>query len=95
MVPRGLVRSQFHDSFEYYQASWTPRLVEEFQRLHGYDLQKYAADLAGKGTRDADTTGRIAGDYRRTLAKLHLDYVRLIPEAVCTALLRQILHVVR
>lgn len=74
-VPRGLVRSQFHDSFEYYQASWTPRLAEEFQRLHGYDLQKYAADLAGKGTRDADTTGRIAGDYRRTLAKLHLDYV--------------------
>src|SRR5688572_3394179 len=74
-VPRGLVRSQFHDSFEYYQASWTPRLVEEFQRLHGYDLQNYAADLAGKGTRDADTTGRIAGDYRRTLAKLHLDYV--------------------
>ena len=74
-VPRGLVRSQFHDSFEYYQASWTPRLAEEFQQLHGYDLQDYAADLAGKGTLEADTTGRIAGDYRRTLAKLHLDYV--------------------
>ena len=74
-LPRGLIRGQFHDSFEYYQASWTPRLVEEFQRLHGYDLQKYAADLAGKGTLDPDTAGRIAGDYRRTLGKLHLDYV--------------------
>ena len=29
----------------------------------------------GKGQLDADTLGRIAGDYRRTLAKLHLDYV--------------------
>jgi hypothetical protein len=74
-LPRGGVRSQFHDSFEYYEASWTPRLPEEFQRMHGYDLQAYAADLAGKGTRDADTVARIAGDYRRTLAKLHLDYV--------------------
>ena len=74
-LPRGTVRSQFHDSFEYYEASWTPRLVEEFQRLNGYDLQAYAADLAGKGTLDADTAGRIGGDYRRTLAKLHLDYV--------------------
>jgi len=74
-LPRGAVRSQFHDSFEYYEASWTPLLGEEFQRLTSYDLQAYAADLAGKGTLDADTTGRIAGDYRRTLAKLHLDYV--------------------
>src|SRR6185503_11891652 len=38
-LPRGGVRSQFHDSFEYYEASWTPRLPEEFQRMHGYDLQ--------------------------------------------------------
>jgi hypothetical protein len=74
-LPRGTVRSQFHDSFEYYEASWTPLVVEEFQRLNGYDLQAYAADLAGKGTLDADSVGRIAGDYRRTLAKLHLDYV--------------------
>ena len=43
-----LVRGQFHDSFEYYQASWTPRLAAEFQQLHGYDFQKYAAELMGK-----------------------------------------------
>ena len=28
-----------------------------------------------QGRLDADTAGRIEGDYRRTLAKLHLDYV--------------------
>ena len=47
----------------------------EFAQLHGYDVQAHAADLLGKGQLDADTLGRIAGDYRRTFAKLHLDYV--------------------
>ena len=74
-LPRGAVRGQFHDSFEYYQASWTPQFAAEFAQLHGYDVQAYAAELLGKGQLDADTVGRIAGDYRRTLAKLHLDYV--------------------
>lgn len=74
-VPRGAVRSQFHDSFEYYQASWTPLLAAEFRKQHGYDLQQHAATLMGEKSVDADTRGRIGGDYRRTLAKLHLDYV--------------------
>ena len=29
-LPRGAVRGQFHDSFEYYQASWTPQFAAEF-----------------------------------------------------------------
>lgn len=73
---RGAIRSQFHDSFEYYDASWTPGLPERFREMHGYDLQQYAAELAGQKPLDTDTLGRITGDYRRTLATLHLDYVR-------------------
>ena len=77
-LPRGSLRSQFHDSFEYYDASWTASLPATFRQLHGYDIQKYAAAMAGvqgAETLDADTLSRVKGDYRRTLAKLHLDYV--------------------
>jgi hypothetical protein len=74
-LPRGALRSQFHDSFEYYDASWSPELPVKFQQMHGYDIQQYSAELAGKKPLDADTLGRIKGDYRRTLATLHLEYV--------------------
>jgi hypothetical protein len=73
---RGEIRSQFHDSFEYYDASWSPGLPERFRQMHGYDLGQYAAGLVGEKPLDADTLGRITGDYRRTLATMHLDYVR-------------------
>ena len=69
------IRSQFHDSFEYYNASWTAELPAAFQKMHGYDIQAYAAQLAGEQPLDDDTLSRLKGDYRRTLAKLHLDYV--------------------
>jgi hypothetical protein len=69
------IRSQFHDSFEYYNASWTADLPAAFQKMHGYDIQQYAAQIAGEQPVDDDTLSRLKGDYRRTLAKLHLDYV--------------------
>lgn len=75
-LPRGAVRSQFHDSFEYYDASWSPALPARFEQMHGYDFQQYAAELAGATPLDAEQLGRIKGDYRRTLSALHLDYVR-------------------
>jgi alpha-L-rhamnosidase len=75
-LPRGAVRSQFHDSFEYFNASTTPGLLAAFRSLNGYDLEKYAAELMGEKPLDADSLGRIKGDYRRTLAKLHLDYLQ-------------------
>ncbi len=43
--PRDLVRGQFHDSFEYYNASWTAKLPEVFRAMHGYDIQQFAAHL--------------------------------------------------
>jgi len=71
----GSLRGQFHDSFEYYNASWSPTLPQEFARLNGYDIQDYARELAGDKPLDADKLGRLKGDYRRTLARMHLDYV--------------------
>jgi len=69
------VRAQFHDSFEYYDSSWTASLPAVFRKMHGYDIQSYAAPLAGTQALDDDLLSRVKGDYRRTLAKLHLDYV--------------------
>jgi hypothetical protein len=73
--PRGLIRSQFHDSFEYYNSEWSPALPAAFQELHGYDLNAFAAELLGQKPAEADTLARVKSDYRETLAKLHLDYL--------------------
>ena len=78
--PKGLVRGQFHDSFEYYNASWTQKFAEVFKSLHRYDIQHYASLLLSKpsditaGARD--TLARIKHDFRKTLEQLHLDYLR-------------------
>jgi hypothetical protein len=79
--PKGLVRGQFHDSFEYYNASWTPMLPAVFREMHGYDIQQFAAELAAPKpedvtTIDRDTLGRIKSDYRHALARLHLEFLR-------------------
>ncbi len=74
--PAGRVRAQFHDSFEYYDASWTPALPAKFRELHGYDIQDFTAALLGQASVGDDTLRRLKSDYRETLAQLHLDYLR-------------------
>jgi hypothetical protein len=74
--PAGFIRGQFHDSFEYYDASWTPTLPRVFREMHGYDVQVFAAELMDRKPMDADRLGRLKSDYRQTLARLHLDYLR-------------------
>ncbi len=73
--PRGLVRAQFHDSFEYSEASWAPSLPAIFQEMHGYSLQDHAAALLGRTEMDADTLGRIKSDFRDTLNRMHQSYL--------------------
>lgn len=73
--PAELVRAQFHDSFEYYEAGWTPALTETFRAMHGYDLQGHAAALFEQTPSDPAFTARLKADYRATLGKLHLDYL--------------------
>lgn len=74
--PKDLVRSQFHDSFEYYEAGWTPELERTFFKLHGYELQAHAAQLMGAEPCEPDTLARLKADYRATLGELHLAYLK-------------------
>src|SRR5262249_33351716 len=67
-------RSEFHDSYEYYNAQWTPKLFDEFQKRRGYDLRTQLPALFDEGS--ADTIARVKCDYRETLADLHLDYIK-------------------
>jgi hypothetical protein len=73
--PTKLVRGQFHDSFEYYDSGWTPKLADTFRQMHGYDLDEHAAALTGAIAVEEDTLRRLKGDYRATLAQLHLAYL--------------------
>ncbi|HEY4329794.1 MAG TPA: glycosyl hydrolase, partial [Phycisphaerae bacterium] len=70
-------RSQFHDSFEYYSASWTPNFLDEFQKRRGYDLRPHLAELNNEDLSGADkeTIARVKCDYRETLSDLHLEYM--------------------
>ena len=68
------IRSQFHDSFEYYGATWTDTLLADFTRLRGYKLVDEIPALFGEG--EPDRVARVRTDYRETISDLHLAYVR-------------------
>jgi len=67
-------RAQFHDSFEYYGAEWTPDFTARFQAARGYDLRDQLAAFTGNG--DTETVARVKSDYRETLDELHLEYLK-------------------
>jgi hypothetical protein len=67
-------RAQFHDSFEYYAAEWTPGLLDHFLANRGYDLRDQLPAFAGIG--EPDTVSRVRADYRETLSELHLAYLK-------------------
>lgn len=67
-------RSQYHDSFEYYNANWTEDLFDVFYKQHDYDLKDYLPELFGTG--DPEINSRVKADFRVTLADLHLEYIR-------------------
>jgi len=71
-LPGGIVRAQFHDSFEY-AGNWCDELPDRFKQMHGYDLRDHVAEFFGQG--DPDTVARVKSDYRQTLAAMHLDYI--------------------
>lgn len=66
-------RAEFHDSFEYFGANWSPELPAEFRRRRGYDLLQHLPALAGSG--DPEVVAAVAYDYRLTIAELHLEWV--------------------
>ena len=76
ILPTGVVRSQFHDSFEYYGASWSTEFAKRFEQMHGYSIQDHAAPLMDQEAMDEDSLARLKGDFRSTLSAMHLDYLR-------------------
>jgi hypothetical protein len=66
-------RSQFHDSFEYYGAQWTPDFFTEFEKRRGYDLRTVLPGLFGEAPEPI--VARIKADYRETISDLHLAYI--------------------
>jgi len=66
-------QTHFHDSFEYYGATWSAYFFHEFRGRRGYDLRDHLAALFGDGSQD--TAARVKYDYRLTIAELHLAYV--------------------
>ncbi len=70
-VPRGAVRSYFHDSFEY-TGNWSASLFDEFARRRGYDLSGELRALAGRG--DTTRMARVKSDYRETMDELLLEH---------------------
>lgn len=64
------VTSLLTDSIEVGAANWTPRLVEQFKRLRGYDPTPYLPALTGVVVGSRADSDRFLYDYRRTLADL-------------------------
>ena len=69
-IPEGLIRSFFHDSFEY-TGDFTTGFTEEFKARRGYDLAEYLHVLAGD-CQDDEIIARVKSDYRQTLSDLVL-----------------------
>jgi hypothetical protein len=67
-------RAQFHDSFEYYGAAWTPRMFDAFKTARGYDLRDQLPAFNGVG--EPDAVARVRADYRETLGELHRTYLK-------------------
>ena len=66
------VRSFYDDSYEVFDADWTPDFFTEFQKRRAYDLRpliKYLVEPSND-----EFTARIKADYRNTLSDLLVDH---------------------
>jgi len=64
------VRALLTDSIEVGEANWTPRMIEQFRRLRGYDPTPWLPALTGTLVGTREQSDRFLYDYRRTLADL-------------------------
>ena len=56
----------FNDSYEVSDATWTPTLLEEFEKRRGYKLEEHLPKLLAQDT-------KVISDYRETLGDLLLE----------------------
>lgn len=64
------LRALVNDSIEIGAANWTPRLIEQFRRLRGYDPTPWLPALTGTLIGSRADSDRFLFDFRRTLADL-------------------------
>ncbi len=64
------VKAFFNDSYEVYNADWTPDFFAAFETRRGYDLKKYLNFFTGSLLND--TVARLKSDYRETISDLML-----------------------
>ncbi len=65
------IRAFFNDSYEVYNANWSPDLFTEFKKRRGYDLSPYIKQLMSEDS--TDEVMRIKTDYRETMSQMILD----------------------
>ncbi|MCU7549684.1 glycosyl hydrolase [Chitinophagaceae bacterium LB-8] len=65
-------RAFFNDSYEVYDASWSPDFFDLFQHNRGYDLRLYLRQLASSDS-SSDEVARIKSDYRETMGEMLLE----------------------
>lgn len=70
MIGQRGVRALLTDSIEVGEANWTPKMLEQFQRLRGYDARPWLPALTGVLVGTRAQSDKFLYDYRRTLADL-------------------------
>jgi len=65
------VRAMFNDSYEVYNADWTPGFLQAFQEKRGYDLKLHIRDLISG--EDTESSRRVKSDFRETMSELLLE----------------------
>lgn len=70
MIGKRGVRAILTDSIEVGAANWTPRMVERFKALRGYDPSPWLPALTGVIVGSRAESDKFLYDYRRTLADL-------------------------
>lgn len=84
-IPARLIRTEFHDSWEY-EGSGSRNLFATFIGRRGYDLQAYAdAFQPGFGSLEPDVSHRVLHDYRLTLEEMALEHFLGTWNASCHA----------
>lgn len=58
------------DSYEAGQETWTPRMMEEFQKRRGYSLLPWMPVLTGQVIKSAEASEQFLWDWRQTISEL-------------------------
>jgi hypothetical protein len=61
----------FNDSYEVYNADWSPVLLDEFRKRRGYNFEDYLDLFSGQG--DPGDIARVKSDYRETMSDVLLE----------------------